>query len=61
LRVVRWTRQPPSTRSSSASRSLSTDLANPILRDAALIEPVSAIATNAAMPSNFMSFGLSEN
>lgn len=54
LRVVRWTSLVPSARSSSASLSLTTDLALPSRRAAALIDPASAMATKAAMPSSFI-------
>jgi hypothetical protein len=39
LRVVRWTRRAPSSRSSSARRSLTTDLGRPRRRAASLIDP----------------------
>jgi len=52
--VERWSRVTPSARSSSASRSLTTDFASPSRRDAALIEVSSTVATKAARPSSFI-------
>src|SRR6476469_3095264 len=54
LRVVRWIRRAPTCFSSSASRSLTIDLARPRRRAAAEMDPSSATATNVATPSNLI-------
>ena len=53
-RVVRWSNVAPRLRSSSASRSLTTDFESRSVRAASLIEPASATATKLAMPSSFI-------
>ena len=52
--VVRWASLPPSSRSSSERRSLTTDLGTPRRRAASLIHPASATAVNAVRPSSFI-------
>jgi hypothetical protein len=54
LRVVRWARRPPNSRSSSARRSLTTDFGTPRRRAASLIHPAWATAVNAVRPSSFI-------
>ena len=54
LRVVRCSRLAPTLRSSSASRSLTTDFDSRRRRAASLIDPASATATKVAMPSSFI-------
>ena len=51
LRVVRWRSRVPRLRSSCTRRSLTTDLARASRRAAALIDPDSATATKAVIPS----------
>jgi hypothetical protein len=61
LRVVRCRSRVPKVRSSSESRSLTTDLDTPIRRDASLMDPASAAATKAATPSSFIIVRRSRN
>ena len=54
LRVLRCTSLTPRLRSSSTSRSLTTDFDSRNRRAASLIDPASATATKVAMPSSFI-------
>lgn len=54
LRVVRWSSVAPRLRSSSASRSLTTDFDSRSVRAASLIERASATATKLVIPSSFI-------